>query len=427
MHSSSPFRAGIGFATGRKSFRKVLRTNIYNWQESGLVADRSVSLNLFVAYDLDYNKTSRRDYTHLNRDLTDQLDQCWFIGSGDIAEESESLIRDGILTAEETRMLFGKGYAGKRNAVLYMAIKNKMDCLVFFDDDEYPLAVTRSSNGSLWSGQEVLAEHLRHIGEVDITHGHHCGYVSPIPQIRFDDTLTAHDFRLFIEAISNDIVQWEKMENLMQDGGVTYADKHILTRHTPEVVEESFGLKFISGANLCINLAEPMRVFPFYNPPGARGEDTFLATCLGDRRVLRIPTYSFHDGFSTYQCLLDGVLPIRLKQIHADNPEVANRFFKACLGWIRYKPLLLKITRPDEFDVLIETIRDKLTRSLPALCAYFGQPGFMDVLTEFEKFTRRSDRHFADFERTRMAWAKLMIHLSPSGSQESLRDPVCGL
>jgi len=168
-------------------------------------------------------------------------------------------------------------------------------------------------------------------------------------------------------------------------------------------------------------------VFPFYNPPGARGEDTFLATCLGDRRVLRIPTYSFHDGFSTYQCLLDGVLPIRLKQIHADNPEVANRFFKACLGWIRYKPLLLKITRPDEFDVLIETIRDKLTRSLPALCAYFGQPGFMDVLTEFEKFTRRSDRHFADFERTRMAWAKLMIHLSPSGSQESLRDPVCGL
>ena len=34
--------------------------------------------------------------------------------------------------------------------------------------------------------------------------------------------------------------------------------------------------KFISGANLCINLTDAKRVFPFYNPPGARGEDTFL-------------------------------------------------------------------------------------------------------------------------------------------------------
>lgn len=414
MHSSTPYRAGIGFATGRKSFRKVLRTNIYNWQESGLVADRSVSLNLFVAYDLDYNKTRLQDYTHLHKDLTDQIDRRWFIGSGNIAEESDFLTREGVLTAEEARLLFGKGYAGKRNAVLYTAIKNKMDCLVFLDDDEYPLAVTRSSNGALWSGQEVLAEHLRHIGEVDITHGHHCGYVSPIPQIRFDDTLTASDFRLFIEAISNDIVQWEKIESIMQDGGVTYADKHILTRHTPEVVEETLGLKFISGANLCINLTDPTRVFPFYNPPGARGEDTFLATCLGNRSVLRIPTYSFHDGFSTYQCLLDGVLPIRLKQIHADHPDVANRFFKACIGWIRYKPLLLKITRPAEFDGLITSIRDNLTRSLPTLCEYFKQPGFMEVLSEFEKFARRSDRHLADFERTRFAWAKLMEHLRAS-------------
>ncbi|NLN45767.1 MAG: hypothetical protein GX153_04255 [Clostridiaceae bacterium] len=414
MHEPTPFRAGIGFATGRKSFRKVLRTNVYNWQESGLVADRNVSLNLFVAYDLDYNKTRTQDYTQLHRDLTDQIDRRWFIGSRNIEEETASLAQDGVLTPAEARMLFGKGYAGKRNAVLYMAIKNKMDCLVFLDDDEYPLAVTRSSNGALWSGQEVLAEHLRHIGEVDITHGHHCGYVSPIPQIRFDDTLTASDFRLFIEAISNDILQWEKIESIMQDGGVTYADKHILTRHTPEVVEESLGLKFISGANLCINLTDPTRVFPFYNPPGARGEDTFLATCLHDRSVLRIPTYSFHDGFSTYQCLLDGVLPIRLKQIRADHPDVANRFFKACIGWIRYKPLLLKITRPAEFDALTASIREKLTTSLPALCDYFREPRFMEVLSEFEKYTRRSDLHLAEFAKTRVAWAKLMDHLTAS-------------
>ena len=57
MQKINEIKVGIGFATGRKSFQKVLRTNINNWKESGLVENKRISLNLFVAYDLHYNKT----------------------------------------------------------------------------------------------------------------------------------------------------------------------------------------------------------------------------------------------------------------------------------------------------------------------------------------------------------------------------------
>ena len=46
-------RLGIGFATGRKSFRKVLNAYIQTWiaAKKQLPEDCVVKLNLFVAYD----------------------------------------------------------------------------------------------------------------------------------------------------------------------------------------------------------------------------------------------------------------------------------------------------------------------------------------------------------------------------------------
>ena len=55
-----------------------------------------------------------------------------------------------------------------------MALKNKMDCLLFLDDDEYPMAVTKNRATALWGWQQVLSVHLDHIQNADITNGHHC-------------------------------------------------------------------------------------------------------------------------------------------------------------------------------------------------------------------------------------------------------------
>lgn len=420
MEKDNTINVAIGFATGRSNFQKVLKTNVYNWEESGLTEKESVRLNLFVAYDLKYKNTKSTDYTNIGKDVRDLIDDIYFIGSAAIQKEIDDLITSNVITEKEARLFFEKGYAGKRNAVLYAALKNKMNYLIFLDDDEYPMAVTNTRSTTIWSGQHVLSEHLQHIRYADITNGHHCGYISPIPYIEFDEKMTEQDFRLFIEAISNDIINWDNLYSTMMNGGVTYADTKILVSNEAKEVQETNHTKFISGSNLCINLTDPSRISPFYNPPGARGEDTFLSTCLGERKVLRVPCYTFHDGFSTYRNLMNGVLPIKLKFIRADSEAIVNRFYHACIGWIRYKPLLLYITQREQYEEKIQEIRDKLDASLPCVCSYFGLQDFMNVTKELERYHRNVKRHYRQFLETQQISAKISEFIATGGRTGNL-------
>ena len=411
MQEYGKIKVGIGFATGRKSFRKVLNTYIYNWCESGLTGKEHVNLNLIVAYDLDYTNTKSKDYTKIGKDIREVIDQTYFFSHKGIQKEADYLVENGVISRKEAKLVFGTGYAGKRNAVLYGAVKNKLDYLLFLDDDEYPMAVTKTRATVVWGGQRVIADHLDHIAGADITNGHHCGYISPIPYISFNDVLAESDFKQFIEAISNDIVTWDSISALMKNGGVTYADTKILMSEESVEVPETNHAKFITGANLCLNLTQPGRIFPFYNPPGARGEDTFLSTCLHDRKVLRIPCYAFHDGFSTYSHLMDGVLPIRLKYITADDEAVVTRFYRACIGWIRYKPLFLYITQRDGYEEKIRQMRENLKVTLPHICAYFGREDFMDIAIELDRYSRNVRTHYRQFIETQLAWEKIIVFL----------------
>jgi hypothetical protein len=402
---------GIGFATGRKNFANVARTYAENWCESGLTDQKNISLNLFVAYDLKYKNTKPADYRNLDKRITDMLDDPFFISESVMKKEASMLVNKGIISKYEAELLFGTGYAKKRNAILYFAIKNKMDYLLYVDDDEYPMAAIKTPDGLMWKGQQVLAMHLSHIVDADITHGYHCGYVSPIPQIRFNNALKEKDFRLFIETISNDIISWDSIKQKMQDGGVTYCDENIINSTAPVEVSEINGAKFISGSNLFINLKSVSKLYPFYNPPGARGEDTFLSTCLSDTKVLKVPCYAFHDGFSTYQHLLCGTLPAKLKPICAGRPDIDERFYRACVGWIRYKPLLLYITKPNEYASEIIQMKENLNEVLPKVCHYFNRNDFMGLLSELNTYSDHVSEHYEMFESTKSAWAKVVTYL----------------
>lgn len=412
MEKDKKINVGIGFATGRKSFQKILKTNVYNWEESGLTEKERISLNLFVAYDLKYSNTKSTDYTNVSKDVFNLIDSSHFIGSTALQEELDYLINENIIDKEEAQLFFGRGYAGKRNAVLYFAIKNKIDYLIFLDDDEYPMAVTNTRSSAIWGGQHVLSTHLKYIKDADITNGHHCGYISPIPHIEFNDTMTEDDFRLFIEAISNDIINWDTIHSVMKNGGVTYADTKILVSDEAEEVQQVNHTKFISGSNLCMNLTNPKRVSPFYNPPNARGEDTFLSTCLSERKVLRVPCYTFHDGFSNYRNLMNGVLPIKLKNISANSEAIVNRFYRACIGWVRYKPLLLYITQQDHYEEKIEEMREQIAASLPSICNYFGRRDFMNISIELEKYNRNVKKHYQQYLKTQEIWEKIVRQYS---------------
>lgn len=412
MIEKKKINVGIGFATGRKSFQKVLKTYVYNWRESGLTDKVDIKLNLFVAYDLKYSNTKSTDYTNVSKDVFSLIDDMFFIGGNEIQKESNELISNQVITEKESQLVFGRGYAGKRNSLLYAAMKNKMDCLVFFDDDEYPIAVTNTRTTAIWGGQQVLTTHLKHIENADITNGYHCGYISPIPFIQFNETMKESDFRTFIEAISNDIVNWDSINSVMKNGGVTYADTKVLISDEIEDVPEENHAKFITGANLCINLSDPTRVSPFYNPPGARGEDTFLSTCLSDKKVVRVPCYTFHDGFSTYNSLMDGVLPIKLKYIQADSDKICDRFYHACIGWVRYKPLLMYITQRDVYEDKITEMKEKLELTIPKVSAFFGRNDFSNVATELERYDRNVKKHYKNYMAIQEIWKKISEYLA---------------
>lgn len=408
MGNSKKIHVGIGFATGRKNFQQILKTYVYNFRESGLTGNDEVRLDLFVAYDLTYSNTKATDYTNIRSEVRELIDDTYFVSNAGIQKEMDYLVGEKAISAEEAQFFFGHdGYAGKRNAVLYTAVKNNIDYLLFLDDDEYPMAVTKTRSTAVWGGQQVLSTHLEYIKQADITNGHHCGYISPVPHIKFNDTLNETDFGVFIEAISNDIINWDSIRTVMNNGGVTYANTNILTSETAYEEQEINHGKFISGSNLCINLTKPDRVSAFFNPPGARGEDTFLGTCLSERKVLRVPCYTFHDGFSTYRHLMHGVLPISLKYIEADSEAIITRFYKACIGWIRYKPLLLYITQREQYEEKIESMRRQLSETLPKICTYFGRYDFMNIIKELENYHKNVETHYEYYLETQRIWKKI--------------------
>lgn len=111
MQKRKDIKVGIGFATGRKSFQKVLGTNIYNWKESGLLENERIRLNLFVAYDLNYQKTKVTDFTEVQPERAEQVDSRNFIGSIDINKEIKYLTQEKVINQNEARMIFGRGYA----------------------------------------------------------------------------------------------------------------------------------------------------------------------------------------------------------------------------------------------------------------------------------------------------------------------------
>ncbi|MEA4813748.1 MAG: hypothetical protein VB112_02405, partial [Oscillospiraceae bacterium] len=206
----SEIRMGIGFATGRRNFRKVLSAYIHTWKatKNDLPAGVEVKLHLFVAYDVEYHNTMSTDYTNLPQEIVDAFESITFVGAKNALRSIEKLRNSSDYTQAELTSVFGAGYAGKRNAVLFAAIENQMDYFLFLDDDEYPMAVTKNHDTCLWSGQQVFISHLKEIGNADYTNGFHCGYISPIPQIKFNKVLDEENFKFFIEAISNDIINW---------------------------------------------------------------------------------------------------------------------------------------------------------------------------------------------------------------------------
>lgn len=402
----------IGFVTGRKSFKNVLNSYLKNHLNSRTYNKNKVSINLIICYDLNYTSTKIEDYIIEDNELDMEVDSITYVGENVIIEEMNKLVKGNIVNKEEALMIFGKGYAMKRNAVLYFAKKNNMDMLIFFDDDEYPIANIKNDEKIEWIKQDVIGTHIENIDKADILHGHHCGYISPIPKILFNNFFTEKDFAKYIETISNDIISWDSFKRKIKNDGFSYADKKIIKKKIIEEVEIVNGMKFISGANLSFDLKSVDNIYPFYNPPGARGEDTFLSTCIENCKVDKIYCYTFHDSFLKHQDIPNGVVPTELIYSNSEERIINKRFLEASIGWIRYKPLLLYIEDKKNYNKRIIEIRNNLLEILPKVREYFNNDGFYKVIENLDFYDSKVEEHSKDFEKTKKIWKKIISHLN---------------
>lgn len=398
---------GIGFVTGRSHVCKVINNYYKDMINQVKKLDRRVNITIFLLYDLSYVGTERSDFYKIIPAVYKDIN-IRFITPEDIEEEKKRVVRKTDLTEEEANLFLGNGHARGRNTLMYFACMNNMDYLLFWDDDEYPVACIQDNNKIVWKKQENINAHLRNIEKADVTIGYHCGYISPIPFVDFGAEITEDEFRNFIEVISNDIISWEKIKNIIQNNnGITYADSKIASEEGLYEIKKQGAGKWVAGSTLCLNLHNLDKIPAFYNPPSARGEDTFFSTMLDNSIVLKVPVYHFHDGFLQYSQIMWEKFPSSFSK--AVNTDLANgtRFFRACAGWVRYKPLLMYISDKEHFKENIKIVHKKLEESIPAMNNLFKNFDFNILLKELKEYSDRVELDYKDYLRTNDIWNRL--------------------
>ena len=373
--------------------------------------DKQINLTIFILFDTSYQNTAKEEFYQLEPEVLKNI-TVKYITPECINRQIKTLKEKNNMTSEELELFFGHGHAKGRNTIMYYALKYKMDYLLFWDDDEYPVAVLKDHGKNTWIKQNNLLEHIKFMEQnnADITVGYHCGYISPIPYIDFNNGFTENDLKQFIEVISNDIISWESIKEKMRNtNGVTYADmRQAKGIGATEIESDGIG-KWIAGSTLCLNLNNVNKIPAFYNPPNARGEDTFFSTALNNSSVFKIPVYHFHDGFLKYTCIMEGNYPKSLRQINVKEASIKDRFFKASLGWIKYKPLLLYVKDKKSYKKEIANIKSKLNLIIPKLNNIFQDNCFFSLMVELEKYDENVVNHYTDYKKTNEIWNLLKI------------------
>lgn len=409
METEEIIKFGLGFVTGRPNVCKLINNTYEQLLNQFKNTNKKVKLTIFILFDLGYQYTTRVDFYGVIPNVYKDI-KIKYITPEDIEEEKKKLIGRGKLTKVETELFFGHGHAKGRNTLMYYALKLKMDYLLFWDDDEYPVACIKNegNNEVIWKEQNNVALHLKYIEDADITIGHHCGYISPIPYVELGEDVDQTNFRSFIEALGNELISWDSIkEKIVKNNGVTYADLDLASGEGAYEIESDGKGKWVAGSTLCLNMHHIEKIPAFYNPEGSRGEDTFFSTKLNDAKVISVPVYHFHDAFLKYTCIMKRKYPKFLRQIKSSEESIERRFLKASRGWIKYKPLFEFITNPEVYNEKIKTIYQELTIGILEINKLFKNDEFNVLLEDLKEYDTNVKKHYNEYLKTNQIWNQL--------------------
>lgn len=398
---------GIGFITGRPNVCKIINNYQEYLVEQLKELDYQVNITIFILYDLTYQYTTRTDFYGVLPKTYKNI-QIKYITPENIEESKKILMSRYDLTNEEVKLFLGNGYAKARNTILYYALRRKIDYLLFWDDDEYPLASIRRDKELEWVKQKNILTHIKNMEKADITMGYRCGMMNPVPYIQYTDEIKEEDYKNFIDGLENEVISWEKIQKTRDENSfMAYAEEDIATgERKPEYIAGMGQTSFVLGSGICLNLKHLDKIPAFYNPPEARGEDTFFSCALKekDSKVLRVPTYHFHDSFLKFTGLMKDKYPKRLLRISLDDNNIEQRFLKATIGWTKYKPLLYYITDKENYKKIIEETRANLEKSIPKMNTAFVTCDFSCLLNELDAYDKNVKKHYAEYQKVTKIW-----------------------
>lgn len=406
---SDVIKFGLGFVTGRPNICNLINNTYQRMTEQLKGYNKKVELTIFILYDLSYQCTTRVDFYGLIPKVYKDI-KVKYITPENIDELKKRLIAREQLTKQETDLFFGHGHAKGRNTLMYYAKMWDMDYLLFWDDDEYPVACIKDEENKsiIWKQQDNIVMHLKYINKADVTIGYHCGYIAPIPYVEMNEDINEELFKKYIEAISIESFSWDSIkERFIKDNGVTYAEPELTEGKGEIELGKNGETKWVAGSTLCLNLKNIENIPAFYNPPGARGEDTFFSTMLGDAKVIKIPVYHFHDGFLKYTQIMRGKFPKQLRKIKSMESSIPQRFLQASKGWIRYKPLLTYILDKNGYQEKMNIIRENLKVSIPEINKLFKDYNFDILLEDFGDYSSKVEKSYREYLKINEIWSKL--------------------
>lgn len=403
---------GIGFVTGRPNACDII--NKYHKKVVEQVAKYhcKVNITIFILYDINYQQAEKQQFYKLEPEIYKYIN-AEYITPENIEEDKKILKGRYGFSQRETNSILGHGHAKGRNTLMYYALKRNIDYLIFWDDDEYPVACLKDKNGEIiWKEQDNIIKHLENIENADISIGYHCGYISPIPYVELNKEIDESVFKHYIEAVSNELVDWQLIREIMKkNNGVTYADPKIANGYKAYELELENGSKWVAGSTLCVNLNNVDKIPAFYNPPEARGEDTFFSMKLNECKVIKTPIYHFHDGFLKYRSIMLEKYPKKLRKIEPKDENVGNRFLRASVGWLKYKPLLMYIQNQKTYKEEIEKVRNNLKISIPEVEKLFPGMEFGQLIDVLNLYDQEVEKHYKEYLETNKVWNKIKSNL----------------
>lgn len=400
----------IGFLTGRPVVCNIINTYYKHILDQAERFEKKVNITIYILYDLNYQNVDKEEFYRINKEVHESSIKIKYITSEDMKRERTEIINKQILDRREAMAFFGYGYARGRNTLMYFALKDKIDYLLFWDDDEYPYAVEKDENNNLiWKKQDNILQHLKYIENANVTTAHRCGYISPIPYVDYKNEIKEEIFKEYIDTISNDIVNWNNIkEKFEKHNGVTFAEPEIANGKGAYEKKKEDGVKWVDGSTLCLNLREIEKIPAFFNPLAARGEDTFFSMGLTNSKVVKIPVYHFHDSFLKYTQIMDDVFPKYLRKIEKGEAKVIEeRFLSASRGWIKYKPLFLYITDRENYAESIKKIEKSLNDCIVKINDIFEHEDFTVVLEDFNIYHNRVEDDYQKYLDINRIWNKL--------------------